>query len=119
MAGCSLDGHLGDYEMLLSIKCRQPAAHLEHLRTGRIPADAFAQIRHELWLTGAASHDYFSWNPDFPPALQSRLVTVTRAQADIPDYEAKALAFLHEVDRECEAVLTMADPIAQLKAAIA
>lgn len=100
MAGCSLDGHLGNFTKLLSIKCRQPAAHLEAVTTGRIPADAFAQIRHELWVTGAESHDYFSWNPDFPPALQSRLVTVTREQANLAEYEDKALAFLAEVAAE-------------------
>jgi hypothetical protein len=27
MAGCSPDGYLGDFAKLLSIKCRQPAAH--------------------------------------------------------------------------------------------
>ena len=27
-AGCSLDGHMGDFDTLLSIKCRQPAGHL-------------------------------------------------------------------------------------------
>ena len=104
MAGCSLDGHLGDYAKLLSIKCRQPAAHLEFLKSGRIPADALAQMRHELWITGASEHDYFSWNPDFPPALQARLVTVTAAQANLAEYEAAALAFLAECDAELEAV---------------
>lgn len=115
-AGCSLDGHIGDFAKLVSVKCRQPAAHLEHIRTGKIPADAFAQMRHELWIVSSAeSHDYFSWNPDFPPELQARVVTVTREQADIPDYETKALAFLAEVDREVEAIATLANPIAQFR----
>lgn len=100
MCGASLDGHLGDFDKLLSIKCRQPAAHYDFLRTGRIPADALAQITHELWLTGAQQHDYFSWNPDFPPALQSRIVTVTRAVVDIDAYERAARAFLAEVESE-------------------
>ena len=110
MAGCSLDGHLGDFAKLVSIKCRQPAAHLEFLRSGKIPADAMAQIRHELWITGADEHDYFSWNPDFPESLQSRIVTVTRMVADIGGYEREALAFLTEVDTELQAMWTMADP---------
>lgn len=119
MAGCSLDGHLGDFETLVSVKCRQPAAHLEFLRTGKIPADALAQIRHELWITVAAAHHYFSWNPDFPEALQARILTVTRAKADLPAYEDEATRFLEEVDRECHAVRTLADVGAQLKAAVA
>jgi hypothetical protein len=119
LAGCSLDGHLGEFAKLVSVKCRQPAAHYAFLRTGTIPADALAQIRHELWITGASAHDYFSWNPDFPDALQARIATVTRATADIPAYEQDALAFLAEIDRECEAVRTLADPGGQLKAAVA
>ena len=119
MAGCSLDGHMGDFVKLMSIKCRQPSAHLDFLKSGTIPTSAMAQIRHELWITGAEYHDYFSWNPDFPASLQSRIVTVTRKAAQIPEYEEAALAFLAEVDNECLAVATMDDPIGTLKKAVA
>ena len=119
LAGCSLDGHLDDFAKLLSIKCRQPAAHFEFLRTGKIPGDALAQMRHELWITGAEAHDYFSWNPDFPDALQCRIVTVTRAEADVDGYEREAVAFLAEVERELEAMHTIANPVAQMTAAVA
>ena len=110
MAGCSLDGHLGDFTALVSIKCRQPAAHLACLQAGTIPAEALAQIRHELWITGAETADYFSWSPDFPEPLQARLVTVTRPEADVTGYERAALAFLTEVDAEYQSVLTMLNP---------
>lgn len=116
MAGCSLDGHLGEFAKLVSVKCRQPAAHLDFLKTWKIPADAMAQIRHELWITGAEAHDYFSWNPDFPEALQSRVKTITRKEADVPGYEQTALAFLAEVAGECDVVRTLADVSAQLRA---
>lgn len=116
MAGCSLDGHLGEFAKLVSVKCRQPAAHLDFLKTGKIPADALAQMRHELWITGAEAHDYFSWNPDFPESLQARVKTIARAEADVPGYEQLALAFLAEIDRECDVVGTLADVSGQLKA---
>lgn len=118
MAGCSLDGHLGNFDKLLSIKCRQPAAHLDFLRTGKIPADALAQLRHELWLTGAVEHDYFSWNPDFPEALQSRIVTLKAKDAELSEYEREALTFLAEVQTECEAIATISDVGAQLRHAV-
>lgn len=119
MAGCSLDGHTGDVEGLLSIKCRQPAAHLEFLRTGKIPADALAQMQHELWITGAATHTYFSWNPDFPDDMQGRLVTLTREQARVEDYVSEAVRFLRECDDEVSALRTMSNPAAVLKEALA
>ena len=96
---------------LVSIKCRQPAAHLEFLKSGVIPPDAMAQIRHELWVTGADCCDYYCWNPDFPAGLQSRLVTVTRDEADIPGYESAAMKFLAEVEIEYQAIKTMADSV--------
>ena len=104
MAGCSLDGHLNGFQKLLSIKCRQPAAHLDFLRSHKVPPDAMAQIRHELWITGAQEHDYFSWNPDFPGEMQSRVITVKREDADIQSYAEAALIFLREIDTE---VLTL------------
>lgn len=119
MAGCSPDGYLGDFAKVLSIKCRQPAAHYDFLRTGTIPADALAQIRHELWLTGADEADYFSWNPEFPDGLQSRVVTLQRAALDIPGYEDKALLFLNEVARDMQAVRTLNDPAAVLREVVA
>lgn len=118
LAGCSLDGHMGDFAKLMSIKCRQPSAHLDFLKHGKIPGDALAQIRHELWMTGALEHDYFSWNPDFPETLQARVVTVLRADMDIAQYEHEALTFLVEVTNECEAVATMANPAKVLREAV-
>lgn len=100
MAGASLDGHLGDFETLVSIKCRQPAAHYEFLRFNTIPASALAQCRHELWITGATEHHYVSWNPDFPARQQLKVAVLKRGDLDVPGYEAEALAFLAEVDRE-------------------
>jgi predicted phage-related endonuclease len=108
MAGCSLDGHLGDFAELLSIKCRQPAAHYEFIRTQKVPADALAQMRHELWVTGAERHHYFSYNPDFPEKLQCGLVVFRRQDLDIDAYDQEARAFLAEVDVEVAAMRTLA-----------
>lgn len=98
MAGASLDGYLGDYEILISIKCRQPKAHAEHVLTGKVPGDALAQMRHELWLTGARDHHYVSFNPDFPESQQLRIKVFTAAELDVAGYEAELLAFLADVD---------------------
>lgn len=119
MAGCSLDGHMGDFARLLSIKCRQPAAHLDFLKAGTVPADAIAQIRHELWITEAEAHDYFSWNPDFPPEMQSRITTITRGMANVDEYDQLARVFLDEVDREECGIRTMSNPGGVLREALA
>lgn len=97
MAGASLDGYLGDFAVLISIKCRQPKAHAEHVLSGKVPADAIAQMRHELWLTGASDHHYVSFNPDFPDSQQLRVKVFTRAELDVDGYERELLAFLADV----------------------
>lgn len=104
MVGASLDGHLGDFETLVSIKCRQPAAHYEFLRHGIIPAHAMAQMRHELWLTGATEHHYVSWQPDFPERQQLKFVVLKRDEMDVPEYEQEAIRFLHEIEHELKAI---------------
>jgi hypothetical protein len=110
MAGCSVDGYVGSLSShLVSIKCRQPAAHLDFLKSGTVPGDALAQMTHEMWITGADRHDYVSYNPDFPAHLQLRAVSVWRTNVDLIGYEKKARAFLAEVDAEVALVLRLAD----------
>jgi hypothetical protein len=104
MAGASLDGHLGDFEVLVSVKCREAKAHAEYLLNGAIPKAAMEQMRHELWLTGARDHHYVSWNPDFPENLQLRIAVVQAAKCDLAKYDADIRAFLAEVDAGIEAL---------------
>lgn len=104
MAGCSLDGHVDDFDILVSVKCRQPAAHWEFLRYGKVPADAWAQMRHELWMTEALEHHYVSWNPDFPENKQLRIRTFKRDEMDISSYDVEARGFLEGVDTEMRAL---------------
>jgi hypothetical protein len=108
-AGCSLDGHVGDFDGIIEIKSPLAATHLEYLRTGIVPNDYLKQILHGLWITGAQWCDWVSYNPDFPEALQVRLVRITRDDTLIADYEQKAVAFLEDVEREYQDVLRLAE----------
>lgn len=106
LAGCSLDGHLGDFDGIVEVKCPIPATHLEYLKTGIVP-DAYAkQVLHNLWISGAGWCDWLSYNPDFPDPLQVKLVRIPRVPADIDAYAEKAKAFLREVDVEVGALRT-------------
>jgi len=118
MAGTSLDGHIGDYEGIVEIKCPTPAVHLEYLRSDTIPTSYLRQVTHALWITGAAWCDWLSYQPDFPEPLRLRIVRLTRESIDLARYNEQARAFLAEVDREVEAIRTMANPAAQLVAAL-
>lgn len=117
--GCSLDGHMGDFESILEIKSPTPSVHLDYVKSGKVPGDYLKQVTHALWLTGAAWCDWMSFNPDFPEPLRAKVVRVKREDVDIAEYEKKARAFLAEVDAEYDAVMTLGNLSGQLEASLA
>jgi hypothetical protein len=108
MAGCSLDGHFGEFKGILELKCPKSATHLRYLRAGVAPTDYLPQIRHNLWITGAEWCEFVSFDDRFPAELQLFVVRVRREAVDIPGYESEAKAFLAEVDREFADVQALA-----------
>ena len=109
MVGVSPDGVVNEFEGIVEVKAPIAATHWEYLRTGVVPPDYLKQITHGLWVTGARWCDWMSYHPDFPETLQTKLVRVRRDEDAIKDYHIKAVAFLAEVDRDVEALRTMAD----------
>lgn len=115
--GTSPDGFVGA-DGIVSIKCPKTATHVSYLRSSKEPAEHAAQNTHELWLTGRAWIDFVSFDPRLPEGLQLVVLRVTRKAAELDAYQAKALAFLNEVDVEVQALRTLANPSAQMKAAL-
>lgn len=118
MAGASLDGHLGNFEVIVEAKCPMAATHLEYLRTGKVPGNYLAQITHQLWVTGAHSCDWLSYHPDFPDALQVQIVQVHRNELDIEAYAAAATQLLDAVATDVLALQTMTNLRGQLAASV-
>jgi predicted phage-related endonuclease len=107
--GCSLDGYLGDFEELVSIKCPNDANHMAYWTAGKkIPKDYFDQCRHEMWLTGAKRHHFMTYNPNFPEKLRVFYVTMERDQFDLLAYEEEAAKFMVEVKSETEKLMRLA-----------
>ena len=117
-AGCSLDGYVGDFNRIVSFKCPKSATHLRYLRASVMPVEYVPQMLMELWITGAAFYDFVSYDPRFPEPLQLFRVRVLRNEAAVADFQAKAIAFLDEVQRELEAVQTMTNLAGQLAASV-
>jgi hypothetical protein len=104
MVGCSLDGHVGDFEGITEFKAPKSATHLKYLRGGILPIDYLPQVRHNLWVTGAKWCDFMSYDPRFPAHLQTFLVRVEASTLDMAAYQRAVETFLAEVDAEVEAV---------------
>jgi hypothetical protein len=119
MAGCSLDGHLGDFDVLVSFKCPKKATHLKNLRSRTIPSEYVPQMLHEMFVTGAREYHFVSFDDRFPESLRTSLVVVKRDEQAIAEYEATLRAFLAEVDTELASIATMLDTAAAFKASLA
>ncbi len=118
MAGCSLDGHVGDFEGLIECKCPKSATHFRYLRDGGVPKEHVPQMLHNIWITGAWWCDFVSFDDRFPPELSLFVVRYEPTPAAMADYQTKALAFLAEVDTEVAAIRTMTNPRAVLAEAV-
>jgi predicted phage-related endonuclease len=108
MAGCSLDGHIGDFVGLIECKCPKSATHLKYLRGKVAPIEYAPQITHNLWITGAEWCDFVSFDDRFPPELSLFVARVNRADVDLKAYELAARLFLSEVDKEVDTLRGLA-----------
>jgi hypothetical protein len=108
LAGCSPDGEVNDCTGIIEIKCPKSATHLRYLRARGVPSEHLDQIRHNLFITGAAWCDFVSYDPRFPPPLQLLVERVTFSDADRKAYELLLRMFLAEVDREYAEVAALA-----------
>lgn len=98
-AGASPDGFVGEFG-LVEFKCPEPLAHLEVLRSQKVPPEYVPQVQGELWICERQKAYFVSWNPDFPPALQLAIVVVKRDPVWIDRLRAAVPAFLEEVRAE-------------------
>lgn len=119
MVGCSLDGHIGDFDGIVEIKVPREANHFECWKSKAVPDRYRAQLAHGLWITGAQYAEFVSYGGQaFPPDMRLAIVRVPRASIDLKEHEKKALAFLAEVERDVEAAMTLRDMAGQMKAAV-
>jgi len=89
MVAASPDGLIGA-DGLLEIKCPMLETHLAYLEAARVPAAHVPQVQGQLWVTGRAWCDFFSYHPDYPP----RLIRAHRDEAYIAKLRAAVLVFV-------------------------
>lgn len=106
--GCSLDGHVGDFDGIVELKAPRPANHLKYVRAGVLPAEHRYQIVHNLLVSGAPWADFCSYSPDFPEPLRLFRVRVERDEKEIASYLLLARMFLAEVDKELAEIQALA-----------
>lgn len=118
LAGCSLDGDVDGCTGVVELKCPRTANHVKAIRGGCVPSEHLAQLRHNVWVSGAAWADFVSFDDRVPVNLQMFRVRVYRDVLNIDAYEDDALTFLDHVANEEQALRTMANPSAVMAAAV-
>lgn len=106
--GCSLDGHVGDFEGIVELKAPRSARHFGYLRAGTVPAEHVHQIAHNLFVSGAGWCDFVSFDPTMPDRLQVFVVRVQRDAKQLASYEFALRRFLAECDEEYASVASLA-----------
>lgn len=96
MAGCSVDGFVGD-DGIVEIKCPRTATHVQYLLAGVVPKEYKAQITHNLWVTGRSFCDFISYDPTLPGPLQLFWCRAIPTPTEIELHQAAAMRFLFKV----------------------
>jgi hypothetical protein len=104
LAGCSLDGHVDNFEGIVELKCPKSSTHLRYLNEGVLPREYMPQVTHNAWIAGAEWVDFLSYDDRFPAELQVFYIRVLAKDLDIAGYEKSALAFLDEVNNSVNAI---------------
>ena len=95
--GASPDGLIDD-DGCLEIKCPEQHTHLDNLLSTTIPSQYYWQVQGQMWISGRKWCDFVSFNPDFPEALQLKIVRVERNDTDVELLEKTCKEFLCTVD---------------------
>lgn len=109
LIGCSPDGLIGDLEGGAELKCPKTATHVGYIRDAAtskfgIPEEYIPQIRHNLYVTGAQWWDFVSFDDRLPGELGLFVRRLHRDDAGLSEYGAETMAFLAEVERECDSL---------------
>jgi predicted phage-related endonuclease len=102
--GCSIDGYIGSTDYIVELKCPKPTTHLRYAKDDELPDAHFAQVLHNMWVTGASRAVFASYCPQMPLGLQLivRHVPRTTVEHALDAYGAQVAAFDVSVNEQVE-----------------
>ena len=97
LAGCSVDGLIGD-DGMVEIKCPRSHTHIGYILADQVPPDYVPQMTHNLWVMGRKWADFVSYDPRVPKGLDTFIVRFTPTAEALQKHEEEVHKFLAEVD---------------------
>lgn len=102
--GCSPDGLIGSIEGGVELKNPKTATHVGYVRDGVIPEEYIPQLRHNIYVTGAAWWDFVSRDSRLPGRLGLFIRRLYAKDADLARYHDETTKFLDETEHEYSAL---------------
>lgn len=105
-AGSSLDGDINDFKSVVEIKCPRTTTHLNYIEEGALPEAYQGQCLHNLYVSGAESLFFASFDDRLPPHLQLFSVEVQAKDMPLQEYERDLREFLRQLEGRIQALAT-------------
>lgn len=99
-AGASPDGFVGND--LIEIKCPNTATHIHTLRTQKPDPKYIKQMQFQMWVTGARSCWFVSYDPRMPEGLKIFAVKIDRDDEMIDEIESEVIKANDEIEQIIE-----------------
>lgn len=94
----SPDGLTGT-DTTVEIKCPMPKKHVEILTSVDLLPEYMPQIQFGLYVSGRKRCDFVTFNPDFPPNLAMRIITVERDEEIIEQLKERTELLIVEINK--------------------
>jgi putative phage-type endonuclease len=102
--GSSLDGDIGNFEAIVELKCPRTTTHLRYIEEGKLPDDYAGQCMHNLYVTGAPTLFFGSFDDRLPPHLQLFVQEIQARDLPMEEYERDLKEFLQQLDQRVNAL---------------
>lgn len=104
--GSSLDGDIDDFRAVVELKCPKTTTHLRYIEENVVPDTYMGQALHNIFVSGAETIFFGSFDDRLPPHLQLFVKEVHAKDLPLEEYERDLREFLKQLEGRIEALAT-------------
>ena len=105
-AGSSLDGDIDDFRAVVELKCPKTTTHLRYIEADALPDTYTGQCLHNLYISGAETLFFGSFDDRLPAHLQLFVKEVHAKDMPLEEYGRDLHEFLKQLEGRIEALAT-------------
>jgi len=104
--GSSLDGDIDDFRAVVELKCPKTTTHLRYIEANVVPDTYMGQALHNLYVSGADTLFFGSFDDRLPAHLQLFVKEVHAKDMPLEEYDRDLREFLKQLEGRIEALAT-------------